>query len=619
MVQIKMKVFDYFRNLISKSQNTSELERIIVNAFIISNSINVTSSTKIVSYLNQVDLDSTLYILAEISNEGLTFSLDDLIQVFEILVPSSERKDKGVVYTPVPIAEYIVKNTIGNKKLPKICDPSCGCGVFLIETAKQISQLNGISYKECFEKYIFGVDIDSDAIRRAEILCSLFLLLNDEDDNVKFNFYCGDMLSKETFKKLKMTAGGFDCVLGNPPYVRNRNIPEKTKQHFSQWETTKAGNVDLYIPFFEIGIELLNETGSLGFITPNTYLQSINGRSLRNYLKCSSLNLEILDFRDSQIFEKVTSYTCITIINKSKSDGLIKYARIQDANQINQHIETCYLMSSFESNAPWRMCDAITDENIKKIESIGTPLANWKIRNGIATLKNDLFIFSPLGEDSHCFKRSYKGKEYLIEKDCCIKIAKPNTIKNEVELEEKAEFAIYPYSIKNGKIEVIEENTFKKKYPNAYDFLYENKEELKSRDKGKGNYPVWYAYGRTQGLNNQGYKLLIPYMSGEAIAVLSLDPELLFYCGYAIISDNIEELKLLRLFLKSKIFWYYLCKTSKPYAKGYMSLAKNYIAGFSIPELSEDEKEELFNIDNQKDRDVWICNKYNIDINALVL
>lgn len=50
-----------------------------------------------------------------------------------------------------------------------------------------------------------------------------------------------------------------------------------------------------------------------------------------------------------------------------------------------------------------------------------------------------------------------------------------------------------------------------------------------------------------------------------------------------------------------------------------MSLAKNYIAGFSIPELSEDEKEELFNIDNQKDRDVWICNKYNIDINALVL
>ena len=88
-----MKVFDYFRNLISKSQNTSELERIIVNAFIISNSINVTSSTKIVSYLNQVDLDSTLSILTEISNEGLTFSLDDLIQVFEILVPSCERKD----------------------------------------------------------------------------------------------------------------------------------------------------------------------------------------------------------------------------------------------------------------------------------------------------------------------------------------------------------------------------------------------------------------------------------------------------------------------------------------------------------------------------------------------
>ena len=119
MVQIKMKVFDYFRNLISKSQNTSELERIIVNAFIISNSINVTSSTKIVSYLNQVDLDSTLSILTEISNEGLTFSLDDLIQVFEILVPSCERKDKGVVYTPVSILNTLLKTLLGTKNSPR--------------------------------------------------------------------------------------------------------------------------------------------------------------------------------------------------------------------------------------------------------------------------------------------------------------------------------------------------------------------------------------------------------------------------------------------------------------------------------------------------------------------
>lgn len=614
-----MKVFDYFRNLILKSHNTYELERIIVNAFVISNSINVNNSTKIMTYLDQVDSDSTMSILAKFSDEGMIFSLDDLIQFFEILVPSSERKDKGVVYTPVSVAEYIVKNTIGNKKLPKICDPSCGCGVFLIESAKQIAKASGISYKECFEKHIFGVDIDSDAIRRAEILCSLFLLLNNEDDNLNFSFYCGDMLSKKTFKKLKTIVGSFDCVLGNPPYVRNRNIPKKTKQYFSQWETTKAGNVDLYIPFFEIGIELLNETGSLGFITPNTYVQSINGRSLRNYLKCNSYNLNILDFRDSQIFEKVTSYTCITIVNKSKTDGLIKYSRILNSDQINQHIETCYSMSSFDSNAPWRMCDAVTDENIKKIENAGTPLSNWKIRNGIATLKNDLFIFSPIDEDSHCFKRSYKGKEYLIEKDCCKKIVKPNTIKNEFELEEKIEFAIYPYVVKDGKIDVIKEDLFKKEYPNAYAFLNDNKAELESRDKGKGDYPVWYAYGRTQGLNNQGYKLLIPYMSEEAIAVLSLDPELLFYCGYAIISNSIDELKLLRLFLKSKVFWYYICKTSKPYAKGYMALAKNYIVDFSIPELSESEKEELFSINNPKDRDIWICNKYNIDINALAL
>lgn len=98
-------------------------------------------------------------------------------------------------------------------------------------------------------------------------------------------------------------------------------------------------------------------------------------------------------------------------------------------------------------------------------------------------------FFLPLVKILHCFKRSYKGKEYLIEKDCCIKIAKPNTIKNEVELEEKAEFAIYPYSIKDGKIEVIEENTFKRKYRMLMTFFMKIKKNLKAEIKAKAIIP----------------------------------------------------------------------------------------------------------------------------------
>ena len=139
------------------------------------------------------------------------------------------------------------------------------------------------------------------------------------------------------------------------------------------------------------------------------------------------------------------------------------------------------------------------------------------------------------------------------------------------------------------------------------------KDELAQRDKGKGHYPAWYAYGRTQGMNNYGKKLLIPYISGTPTAVISLKEDLLFYCGYALFCEDAETLKILKVFLESDIFWYYIRHTSKPYAKGFMALAKNYIARFSIPNLTDSEKNNLYSESNLKARNDMIWEKYGID------
>ena len=133
-----------------------------------------------------------------------------------------------------------------------------------------------------------------------------------------------------------------------------------------------------------------------------------------------------------------------------------------------------------------------------------------------------------------------------------------------------------------------------------------------NRDKGHGDYPAWYAYGRTQGMNNFGRKLLIPYISGSPVAVLSEDPDILFYCGYALFSENVEELKILKVFLESEAFWYYIYHTSKPYSKGYMALAKNYIVNFTIPDLSEKERLFLLTSNNRAELNDFIWKKYGI-------
>ena len=154
----------------------------------------------------------------------------------------------------------------------------------------------------------------------------------------------------------------------------------------------------------------------------------------------------------------------------------------------------------------------------------------------------------------------------------------------------------------------------KEKFPCTYKFFVKYKAILNQRDKGKANYPTWYAYGRTQGMNNFGKKLLIPYISDKPTAVLSLEEKMLFYCGYALISDDEKELMVLKRFLESDAFWYYIYHTSKPYSKGYMSLAKNYLINFTIPSITDKEKQYLLSTGpSVKEINEWIWKKYGVE------
>ena len=497
-------------------------------------------------------------------------------------------------------------------------DPACGCGSFLVTAAEQMHSKYNLTYIEIINNHIFGVDIDANAIRMTKLLLTLLACQNGEFETCEFNLLCSDMLNKKTIAKLKKKCpNGFDCVVGNPPYVRSRNMSEIAKQFLNDWESSSIGNVDLYMPFFEVGLSILNQNGILGYITPNGYIQGVNGRGLRNHLINQKYPIRIVDFRDAQIFKNVTSYTCITLIDTRKQENSIYYVRINEEDTLDNHDYSKYDTNTFSDGAPWRMRKDSIDKIIYKLENAGDPLSNWKIRNGLATLKNDLFFFSPYKEDEKYYYRTYKDMDYTIEKAICIKVAKPNIIKNEQELKEKSEIAIFPYIKDNENFIIIEEQVLEREYPNTYEFLCSQKSVLEQRDKGNGNYPAWYAYGRTQGMNNFGKKLLIPYIAGSPIAVLALDEKLLFYCGYAVFSEDEKELRILKAFLESDAFWYYIFHTSKPYSKGYMAFAKNYIVKFSIPNLNDGEMTYLLSNPPREEMNAFIWGKYGIDPSKL--
>lgn len=90
--------------------------------------------------------------------------------------------------------------------------------------------------------------------------------------------------------------GGFDIVVGNPPYVRAKCIEEESKKLLSRWQVTRCGNADLYMPFLEVAYSILCEDGVLGYITLNLFFKSVNARLLRSYFRNSDTAIEIVDF-----------------------------------------------------------------------------------------------------------------------------------------------------------------------------------------------------------------------------------------------------------------------------------------------------------------------------------
>lgn len=529
--------------------------------------------------------------------------LEELIALFEKLVPSSSSKTMGVVYTPADIRKVLIK-----KALPtpgKFLDPACGAGFFLIDGARHIHDLSGEKYKEIFENYVYGIDIDSTAIDRAKAAISLFCLLHGEKEP-RFNLINMNTLDRERLEK-EMAGVDLQAVITNPPFVRNRNIADPVRPSLENWQVSQ-GLSDLYFPFYEAGVGLLKGHGKLAFISPNSFLQAANARYLRKYLKDLNKEIEIIDFRDQQIFAGATNYTCICFIDLDKDSDILNYARANNLDNIS------YVPYPFEKlgNNRWRI-QAEADSIIQKLESKEYSLGQWKIRNGLATLKNDVYFFDADKEDEDYFYRTYNGKQYKIEKGICIDVVKPNILHNEEDLSRYIQKAIFPYSLEGSEIRILEEDKFISEFPKAYSFLSDQKETLAMRDKGKKKYPAWYAYGRVQGIRNQGQKLLIPYIASRPVAVMSYDPDLLFYCGYALYVDDEEEMRIMKTFLESDAFAWYISHTSKPYVNGYMALAKNYLIHFSIPKLKEEDKEVLLTETNNDKKQSYIWKLYGIN------
>lgn len=599
--------------------DTKMINSLLVTFFVSKKKIKVTNNQILLNLLNyNFEKKEALQeeLLKIICDDNASINLELLIQLFESVVSPSTRIVNGAVYTPENIRHFILERLVDNfdddyfTLNRKVVDLSCGCGAFLLDSAIKIKKITNHSYFQIFKSNIYGIDIEEYAIERSKILLSLLAVSQGEDRNFEFNLITADSLTYN-WKLYDENFLGFDLVVGNPPYVSSKHLTEETRKQLTTMQTCRIGNPDLYIPFFEIAIENLAAGGVLGFITMNSFFKSLNARNLRKYFQSKSLDFKLIDFGAEQIFQSRNTYTCICIITNVHSKS-IKYARTISAKLSEKISFSKILYQELDSHNGWNL---YAHKIINKIEKTGIPLGlKHRTSHGLATLKNDIYIFTPTNEDGYFYYLITKeGKEYQIEKSICKPVINSNKLSRKSDFQTLKEQLIFPYS-NETRPKLLSESFFREKYPKSYLYLYDHKDLLSLRDKGNGKYQEWYAFGRSQGLEKIRYKMFFPkYSDVTPHYLIHSDPEAYFYNGQAFLGCSTRELEILKKILETRLFWFYIRSTSKPYTSNYYSLNGIYIKNFGICELTKEEEQYILSESNKNKLDVFFERKYAID------
>jgi len=279
---------------------------------------------------------------------------DVLGKIYEHHIDVKERKELGQFYTPKKIINYILSK-VGITPKKKILDPACGSGGFLINVydslrkqyiKKGFSETN--AHEEILDKNLFGMDINPFAV---QLTAMNLALKNLEQKTDNLNIVTTDSLISDlnnwmpiqhndlnNNNRNKFIAGTIpnkvDIVIGNPPYVRIRNIRKEKIKAYQQNLKTAKGRFDLFSLFIEKGIRFLDNGGKLGYIVSNTLLTNDVLEPIREYILDSCIIEEIVDLGRG-VFEEANVNTVIIILKKEKDEEKRNKNKIRIVTEIN--------------------------------------------------------------------------------------------------------------------------------------------------------------------------------------------------------------------------------------------------------------------------------------------
>lgn len=349
----------------------------------------------------------SLYTLGHIFEQSITELeyREGELEGRETIAKLSKRKRDGVYYTPEPVVNYLVEQTLGpwfadaktacgysnpeegaptaaaaaayveRLQAIRIVDPACGSGAFLISAfrrllAERIAAARDVErvrsgtpsaidetplIAAILRNNIYGVNINPASIEIAKLalwlhsarasapLSSLEHTIRIGNSLVGDDFWAGRQRTPQAEERVRTLDwpaafpevwpagrdGGFDIVLGNPPYVKLQNLMKvdpdvvaylAAERGNDTYQSARTGNFDLYLPFIEKGLRLLAPGGRMAFIAPSLWAVNEYGEGLRSLVRRGRHLDRWLDFKSHQIFEDVITYTALQFYTREPRD-----------------------------------------------------------------------------------------------------------------------------------------------------------------------------------------------------------------------------------------------------------------------------------------------------------
>ncbi len=498
-------------------------------------------------------------------------------------------------------------------------------------------QLTTAEKKRILLDNLHGVDIDPQAVEVTKLSLSLKVLEGESQESIGAqlglfqeralpdlgkNIQCGNSLIGPDYYEGRMfvneeeryrvnafnwraafpqvfTVGGFDVVIGNPPYIRIQALqewaPTEVEFYKQQYTVASKGNYDIYVVFVEKGLSLLNKNGRLGFILPHKFFNAQYGEPLRDLIVKGKHLAKVVHFGDQQVFESATTYTCLMFLEKAPQNEF-EFDKVENLNDwrvagksIRGKIKAINI-----TNTEWNFSVGKNAGLISRLAKIPSKLGELALLFvGLQTDADDVYILEWVKDDGRktlCGSKA-TGKEHWFEKDHLKPFLKGSLNIRRYELTDVTKRLIFPYELRDGKSLLIDPKEYEDKFPLTWAYLEENRERLSKRNKGQMG-KDWYGYVYKKNHTRFGLpKLLVPSISKGSCFAADLEGQYYFVGsggggggGYAITLQDENRFSYLYLLglLNSSLLNSYLRSISTPFRGGYIALNRQYIEQLPI-------------------------------------